>query len=1097
MFFKPKGSITVFLCIILAVLIPLTCILIDLARISSAKSQAKTALKICTESMLAAYDRQLKEQYGLFSLYPQDMDAMQKEVYELMCENLNTEASIDGVTDLYGFKVREVEVIPFYNYSEPFVLQQQVAEFMKYRAPIQVVQEFYEKIKVMVGLIKEGEMIERKMAIDKLLNDIRSDLVNISCMLNEVLSNFNALDNNSKTTLKESSLSEVDTYLLSAKSDISNANEYVDPIKEARDGYNSIYDDYISSKENYESLVSQLNKVSKNLEDKKAKLAKIEEQIETADEKKSESLEKDKTELENEIASLQSNYDSINSSCNSAYETYLSYEREINNYKNIIDEGLDFVISSFYNALGDNMSAEIQINILKNYIEDYILYHKDIIKIIEGLNPKLQQLDKETQSLKDDANKNESGVSNTIKGSLEKQIKSVEIETFNEVKNRLALNLQKLESWNQSIEEYLGVLNTCIKDLRAVLKTAEEVKSKPHNKNKSYEGYMSYQNTVDSFSKLETHLSDLSAKGSIKGVYEVPDYNLEPTVNTIEKESFDKWFEKNYEGKKPKKESLKDDAELKKVREGVGSLANTAANQEIESNDEYEDINPDSADIKERFLSLPSKKGATSSDDAIAKIGRAIQESKENQIVRENPFGKPSEGLNTVNENEKNFFDHEMDRIRKLLNIINDAISNNIESLIEGLYMNEYIVSAFKCATSVNGIEHDIGWGRPLDKTFFKQAEVEYILFGNKTAKENIVSVKRSIFAVRLLFNLLHVYTDADKVATALSLATAIAGWTIFGIPIVQNFILIAWAGAESYVDTDFLIKGKMVPLIKTSSSWQLDVGSLKDKLKEILTKDIKTFIQDKIENAVDQASEAAQETVAGIINGMIDQAFAPVEKGINELPGESDNSVEADINNLLMGFGQDFINNLNFDGMDSFTASLESSINNLVNNVIGQIKGYSQEKLLQFKNEFKKKIINLIFQSPGYKELEKSLKKLGNDLLDKGINAVEGQIDNVFGAANKSGRNNITGRLIMMDYVDYMRLLLLAIPAETKALRTADLMQLNMQEVAKKNDLLIGQYNTFLFIKVELDINTWFIPKSMLRKGNSGMISIEWSQGY
>lgn len=136
--------------------------------------------------------------------------------------------------------------------------------------------------------------------------------------------------------------------------------------------------------------------------------------------------------------------------------------------------------------------------------------------------------------------------------------------------------------------------------------------------------------------------------------------------------------------------------------------------------------------------------------------------------------------------------------------------------------------------------------GRPLDKTFLKQAEVEYILFGNKSEKENMECIKRSIFAIRLLFNLLHVYTDPDKVATALTLATAIAGWTIFGIPVVQNFILIAWAGVESYVDTDFLLKGKSVPLIKTSASWYLGADKAISRLKEILTKDIRNFVTEK-----------------------------------------------------------------------------------------------------------------------------------------------------------------------------------------------------------------------------------------------------------
>lgn len=145
------------------------------------------------------------------------------------------------------------------------------------------------------------------------------------------------------------------------------------------------------------------------------------------------------------------------------------------------------------------------------------------------------------------------------------------------------------------------------------------------------------------------------------------------------------------------------------------------------------------------------------------------------------------EGISNINEEEKNYYDFEMERMKEFSTNIEDSISSNMESLLESLYMNEYIVSAFKCETTKNGLEHDIGYNRPLDKTFYEKAEAEYILFGNKEAKSNVNAMKRSLFAARLLFNLLHIYTSPEKVSTALTLATAISGWTIFGIPIVKT----------------------------------------------------------------------------------------------------------------------------------------------------------------------------------------------------------------------------------------------------------------------------------------------------------------------
>jgi len=71
---RQRGSITVFICILMAALIPLSAILVDLARYSEAAKIAESTVKLCTESMLAAYDRQLKEQYGLLAMHPRDIN---------------------------------------------------------------------------------------------------------------------------------------------------------------------------------------------------------------------------------------------------------------------------------------------------------------------------------------------------------------------------------------------------------------------------------------------------------------------------------------------------------------------------------------------------------------------------------------------------------------------------------------------------------------------------------------------------------------------------------------------------------------------------------------------------------------------------------------------------------------------------------------------------------------------------------------------------------------------------------------------------------------------------------------------------------------
>lgn len=1080
MFLKSRGSVTVFICIILAVLIPFSCIMVDLARISWAKAQAKAALKTCIESMLAGYDRQLKEQYGLFSIYPQSTEAMEEEIYELMSRNLNANASVDGVTDLYRFQVKSVQAIPFYNYSEPFVLQQQVAEFMKYRAPVAAITELVEKLKVIDGLIKEGDLIEQKITVDKLMNDIRNNLVNISCMINGVINEFNPMQSN-KQTLKEKKLKEAQSHISKAESHIGNANTNLNLVDSARSDYLSLYDSIADTKETYDKLAAQRDEVKKMLDEKREMLDKG---------------KGNQGNISSEISALEIEYSALEKSCTELFDSFSPMLESLNACKSDYEEALGSVSSSLTAAINSFQNAIDQLNSLMDHISQYIIYHEDILKLIDEIYPKLDDLENKAKRLGDDAEKEEGAISGTVGGDLEKQMKLIKAGTFDTVKLKLNNNLIKLKAWEQSVKNSLDLLNAERDKLEDELEYMKSIETNIQNQTKPYSAFSGYEKMAEEIKNLKSSLYDLKEISEMKGIYEVPVYVLEPEANNTEKAAFDSWFENKYENKKSDKSPKKDDKDLKKVRKGAGDIAqNAAADEKVK--DKYEGINADKNTIEDRFKIIPSIKGITHSDGVLEQIGRAIETIQGTQTANNNPFEKPVEGISNINEEEKNYYDFEMERMKEFSTNIEDSISSNMESLLESLYMNEYIVSAFKCETTKNGLEHDIGYNRPLDKTFYEKAEAEYILFGNKEAKSNVNAMKRSLFAARLLFNLLHIYTSPEKVSTALTLATAISGWTIFGIPIVKNLIIIAWAGAESYLDVDLLLKGKPVPLVKTKSSWQLDSSGIMEKLMEFLTTDVKDFLTDKVDETIQQTSEAIEESVTGIINGYIDQTFAKLEDKIDQFPGQTEEDTSADVKSILSNAGTDFISSLSFEDFDSFKSSLKSSVENLINSISGKIKSFSQEKLQNFKSELKKEIRKLIFESSGYKKLEKSLKNLGNDIVKMGIDSVGGQIEEVFGKDEESGKNNITARLIMMDYVDYLRLFLLAVPAETKALRTADLIQLNLQEAAKKYDLTIDDYNTYLFIKVELDINTWFIPKKLLTTNNAGMITVEWCQGY
>ncbi len=127
------------------------------------------------------------------------------------------------------------------------------------------------------------------------------------------------------------------------------------------------------------------------------------------------------------------------------------------------------------------------------------------------------------------------------------------------------------------------------------------------------------------------------------------------------------------------------------------------------------------------------------------------------------------------------------------------------------LCLNLYILKHFR---------HDLD-SPQWNNTFFSN-EVEYILCGRLSDESNHNIVYLSLLAYRTVINAAHIYADADK-WEAVTLAATLAGGGVAS-PAALTAITGIWAGAEAASDMNRLLKGKKVPLIKTSEDWVLDL---------------------------------------------------------------------------------------------------------------------------------------------------------------------------------------------------------------------------------------------------------------------------------
>ena len=112
--------------------------------------------------------------------------------------------------------------------------------------------------------------------------------------------------------------------------------------------------------------------------------------------------------------------------------------------------------------------------------------------------------------------------------------------------------------------------------------------------------------------------------------------------------------------------------------------------------------------------------------------------------------------------------------------------------------------------------------------------EVEYIIAGKVSDKENLSAVVTDIALIRASLNFVSLLKDSEKKSEAYTLAAAIVGFT--GLPVLitvcQLFILSIWAMAEGISDVKTLLEGGKVETIKSSDSWNISISSLKNFTK-------------------------------------------------------------------------------------------------------------------------------------------------------------------------------------------------------------------------------------------------------------------------
>lgn len=158
-----------------------------------------------------------------------------------------------------------------------------------------------------------------------------------------------------------------------------------------------------------------------------------------------------------------------------------------------------------------------------------------------------------------------------------------------------------------------------------------------------------------------------------------------------------------------------------------------------------------------------------------------------------------------------------------------DCISN-ID--IRQALVSEYIISRYACYTDYiekNGQQtgyiekKDRAAGRLLDY------EIEYILCGRQSDKDNLNEVIFKLVLIREGLNLSYLVTDVQKKNECFGLALQLLGYTgnMVLIKAAQYFIMSIWAYAESVMELRELYAGESIATVKNADNWITDINTV------------------------------------------------------------------------------------------------------------------------------------------------------------------------------------------------------------------------------------------------------------------------------
>lgn len=1169
-----KGSISLFMSMIILLLVILEGFLIDGSKVLAGKLFMSSAGDMALNAGLTYYEKALKDIYGLFAISQTEEELTKNlEVYfrqtigdasgtadfgyvDEMLEYIETaiQSGWDGesagkLLDL-NMGTFSAKGVPGSQLSETYVLRNQILEYMKYRGPASLGYGMLEKLHVFKEMDRQQKTMEAKLNYEETMSDVQKacekayeniepynkllegplkpeTVEEVSYRINRnirdavlavwcyqaVCENYNTEPFPYKIEWKKQ-LANQDHNVAGAVDRLGHMTRMMVACDSAESCLRGDFSQHVHGtmsaiqvilgyREDYKGY-QQLYTAWQNYQ------AYFQEEMDRLGEALSSAEEDEEGEIEAEIEALEEEYEEYENA-------YKEAETQINRFPKILDLAKDTLKRDIHTR----MTAAVQET---KQLEDSV---KKLIQLGEYGTDGLEDIQKSIRTLESKGNVWQSSIWNLSPGDIKTSMQS---DYDNKAKD---LDTEKLELLKTRLEKgiaYGKVLEKGIESASAVTEKLTSggrgdygewlrvrMKSTPAGNDTTslpgerFSTFISsyWEENANKNSAMEMNLTanGNSPSGTIYLLEAYPGGKNKGAYVQMNLSVYENDWENIWTGKDEFFQYLERICPKSEAENQSKEEANQAKKELLEKGDQK--------DIKVSGLPSLSTDATGASGEGSGKFTSTDQNADDKKISK------------TAKENTKGSAD------------FMSGIGDLLVSGRDKLYLSEYATQMFSYytvekMTKPSDKETLSGYPFSSENNLMYQAEVEYILWGNPDGNKDVQYTLATIFGIRFLLNSLYAFTgDPEIRQVSLALATSIAGWTGFGVPLVQSVIILSFALAETALDMQELKDGKSVPIYKSKSNWVIkpsgiskeamhnavnraagaakeyitdQLNQLTENTKEQFRTKLEEYTKTTITDVTAAASAAVlnplQERIIGMIH-VVSASKEDIQGRIDECLQKMDTAIQAEGDSVMEKAKKRALDYAKSNIRGDLIPLIESLQNSDLDN--GEITKKVYDRFKSYEQQMEASLTS--FVSPLVQELSGSVNKAldsGNEDLQKrtsealdqmmirvncGISFADTSSVNVDG-----GRGRTAGAAALtINYKEYLWMFIAvkSVANEEDMLkRMGNLIQANLAESKAKpvEGFQIGKAYTFIEVKADADLSTTFFAMPVPMKGGGGV---------